>query len=303
MASPVQHIVSVSGGKDSTATYLLALERGVEFTGGFADTDNEHEWVYEFVDDLPRKTGGPPIKKVKADLTKQLAKHRNYILEKWPQEGIPADVVARAAALNQPSGNVYLDLCILKGRFPSRMVQFCTQELKEIPITEQIIFPALRNGPVLQWIGIRAEESLKRAKDPRYNKHDNGSWLWRPLLHWKLEDVWAIHRRHGLEPNKLYANGMGRVGCMPCINCGKNELREIATRFPEHIQRIQEWETIVADACKRSAASFFTTKMGTTGIETVVEWAKTARGGKQYQMFFDQQSGGGCSSDLALCEA
>jgi Lon protease-like protein len=34
---------------------------------------------------------------------------------------------------------------------------------------------------------------------------------------------------------------MGRVGCMPCINCRKDELREIALRFPETIERIERW--------------------------------------------------------------
>lgn len=39
-----RHVVSVSGGKDSTATYLLALEyTGGDFDAVFADTGNEHE--------------------------------------------------------------------------------------------------------------------------------------------------------------------------------------------------------------------------------------------------------------------
>lgn len=39
----VQHLVNVSGGKDSTATYLLGLESGRDFRAVFADTGNEHE--------------------------------------------------------------------------------------------------------------------------------------------------------------------------------------------------------------------------------------------------------------------
>ena len=43
-----RHVVSVSGGKDSTATYLLALEQtGGDFDAVFADTGNEHEATYE----------------------------------------------------------------------------------------------------------------------------------------------------------------------------------------------------------------------------------------------------------------
>jgi len=44
-----QHLVSVSGGKDSTATYLLALESGRPFRAVFADTGNEHELTLEYV--------------------------------------------------------------------------------------------------------------------------------------------------------------------------------------------------------------------------------------------------------------
>jgi hypothetical protein len=37
-------------------------------------------------------------------------------------------------------------------------------------------------------------------------------------------------------------------------------------------------------------------------IRTLVEWSKTGRGGRQYDMFFAQQAGGGCASDLGLCD-
>lgn len=50
------HIVNVSGGKDSTAVYLLALERrernGMDFTPVFANTGNEHEHTYDYVRQL-----------------------------------------------------------------------------------------------------------------------------------------------------------------------------------------------------------------------------------------------------------
>ena len=38
MTRPAHHIVNISGGKDSTATYLLALERGKPFRAVWADT-------------------------------------------------------------------------------------------------------------------------------------------------------------------------------------------------------------------------------------------------------------------------
>lgn len=309
---PIQHLANVSGGKDSTAVYLLAVESGRPFRAVMADTGNEHDATLEYVARLHERTGGPKVEIVRADFSRQLAQHREFLLREWPKQGIPPEVVAEAAALHEPTGNPFLDLCISKGRFPSRMAQFCTGELKELPITEQVVLPMLAGGPVLQWLGIRADESRNRASQPRYNRHESGSVLWRPIFRWSVADVWAMHKRHGLKRNPLYASGMGRVGCMPCINCRKSELRSIASRFPEHIDRIERWEAIVANASKRRSATFFAAlsdpmdadRPGTyAGIRTLVEWSKTARGGRQLGMFFEQQPGSGCTSDLGLCEA
>lgn len=306
----VQHLVSVSGGKDSTAVYLLALESGRPFRPVFADTGNEHEATLEYVQRLHERTGGPKVETVRADFTARLAQHRAYIERVWPEQGIAPEVVNEAAALNTPTGNPFLDLCILKGRFPSRMAQFCTEELKALPIGA-LAAAMTKAGGVLQWIGIRADESRNRARQPRYNRHESGSYLWRPIFRWSEADVWTQHRKHGLAPNPLYAQGMGRVGCMPCINCRKDELREIANRFPDHIHRIERWEQIVGQANKRRQATFFAPGKDRNdrsadgiyaGVTELVEWSRTGRGGRQFDMFFTRQSGGGCSSDLGLCD-
>lgn len=307
----VQHLVNVSGGKDSTAVYLLAIESGREFRAVFADTGNEHELTLEYIARLHERTGGPKVETVRADFTRQLAQHRAYLLREWPKQGVPDDIVQRAAELHAPTGNPFLDLCITRGRFPSRMAQFCTEELKTIPIATQVVGSMLKTGPVLQWLGIRAAESRNRAKQPRFNHREDGSMAWRPIFRWSIADVWAMHAKHGVPRNPLYDLGMGRVGCMPCINCRKNELRLIADLFPEHIERIDAWEAVLSQANKRLSATFFPAakdpsdadRPGTYAkIRTVVEWSRTTHGGRQFGMFFDEQAGGGCASDLGLCE-
>jgi len=311
MTQKIQHLVNVSGGKDSTAVYLRAIESGRPFRAVMADTGNEHAITLEYVDRLHERTGGPKVEVVREDFSRQLAKHRAYVLAEWPKQGIPQAIVDRTAELHEPTGNPFLDLCISKGRFPSRMAQFCTEELKVIPITMDIVFPMLKRGPVIQWLGIRAEESRNRAAQPRFNRSDCGSMLWRPIFDWKLADVWAQHTRHGLLPNPLYAMGMGRVGCMPCINCRKSELRSIAELFPDHIDRIEEWENIVSAANKRRSSTFFPAVTDPSDVDrpgsysrirTLVEWSQTTRGGRQFGMFFNEQPGSGCTSDLGLCE-
>lgn len=279
-----QHLVNVSGGKDSTAVYLRAIELGRPFRAVMADTGHEHEWTYEFISRLAERTGGPAVEVVRADFSRQMAGKREYIAKHWPREGISAEIVEAAIAALHPTGNPYLDLCIWKSRFPSRRAQFCTEELKTGPIIEHIVLPMLAKGQVLQWLGIRRDESAARAKQPRFNRHESGSFLWRPIFDWAVRDVWAIHARHGLKPNPLYLHGMSRVGCMPCINCSQGEFAAITRQFPEHLERLQAWEAIVGRASKRQRSTFF------------------HQAGGASEDFWKQQPGSGCDSDLAVCE-
>ncbi|WP_328590480.1 phosphoadenosine phosphosulfate reductase family protein [Pseudoxanthomonas winnipegensis] len=80
----VQHLVNVSGGKDSTATYLRAIESGREFRAVFADTGNEHPATLDYVASLAARTGGPEVETVRADFSAALARHREYVLRVWP---------------------------------------------------------------------------------------------------------------------------------------------------------------------------------------------------------------------------
>lgn len=299
----IQHLVNVSGGKDSTATYLKAIESGRPFRAVFADTGIEHPLTYDFVQSLAHRTGGPSVEVVRADFSAELERRRAYVLQTWPKHGMPDHIVQRAAALLKPSGFPFLDLCMVKQRFPASQSQFCTEELKVLPITLQMVGPMLRSGPVLQWLGIRAEESDRRARQPRFNHHESGSMVWRPIFDWKVADVWAMHSRHRILPNPLYAMGFSRVGCQMCINSRKHEVRLWAHLFPIVIEIIREWEAIVAAVSKRLAASWFSPINGDVlPIDGVVDWSLTTRGGRQFAMFFDTQAGGGCTSDLGLCE-
>jgi 3'-phosphoadenosine 5'-phosphosulfate sulfotransferase (PAPS reductase)/FAD synthetase len=299
--------------------YLLAIESGRPFRAVMADVGNEHPDTYEFVARLHERTGGPKVEIVRASFDAEIAKKRQFIANdqrtardynkpgsanygrrtRWSNKA-----KRRALEALHPTGNPYLDLCMWKGRFPSSQAQFCTEQLKGLPIGKDIVGPMLKNGPVLQWLGMRAEESARRALQPRFNHHENGSMIWRPIQAWTEADVWAMHRRHRLLPNPLYARGARRVGCWPCINCGKSELRLLSDMTPMEVDRITEWEHVVGQCSKIGRATFFAPKEKGTpiSIRDAVEWSKTTHGGRQYGMFFSKQSGGGCTSDLGLCE-
>ena len=79
-----QHIVNVSGGKDSTACYLLALERGRPFRAVMADVGaNEHPETRAYAERLPERTGGPAVEVVRADFSAEIARKRRFIETKW----------------------------------------------------------------------------------------------------------------------------------------------------------------------------------------------------------------------------
>jgi 3'-phosphoadenosine 5'-phosphosulfate sulfotransferase (PAPS reductase)/FAD synthetase len=306
-----RHIVSISGGKDSTALRLLAIEQGVEHVAVFADTGHEHPETYRYVEYLEKETG--PIVWVKADFTSDIERKRRFVAEKWEADGVPLERVNIALDNLHPTGNPFLDLCMLKGRFPSTRARFCSQMLKHEPIFEQVVDPLLEQGiEVISWQGVRADESLARRDLLRVEDVGGGLWNYRPIIDWTVEDVFAMHDKHGIKPNPLYQQGMGRVGCMPCIHARKAELRAIAERFPEVIDRVEEWEAKVAHCSKRGCSTLFPIA-GTVfddgqestylnhGVRKHVEWSKTTRGGRQYDLLGENEPAM-CSSIYGLCE-
>jgi 3'-phosphoadenosine 5'-phosphosulfate sulfotransferase (PAPS reductase)/FAD synthetase len=308
------NIISVSGGKDSTALLLLAIERSTEnMQAVFADTGNEHQQTYDYVQYLSENVF--PIRRVVADFSQQIEGKRQYVLTKWAEKGVSQADIDRAAAALVPTGNPFLDLCIWKGRFPSSKAAFCSEELKRNPIIRQVQNPLLDAGDdVVSWQGVRRDESLRRSTLPerelKLRREDTGAELWnyRPILDWTAADVFAMHDKRGAMKNPLYSQGMGRVGCMPCINCRKDELLEISRRFPEAIERIRMWEDAVKNASKRQAATFFAAPSDDNEwsaqqtIDRRVEWAKTSRGGQQYDLLRVFDDAPLCSSIYGLCE-
>ena len=371
----IKNILSISGGKDSTAMLLLAIEQQTEnLQAVFCDTGHEHQKTYDYVDYLERSTG-IEITWVKADFSEKILKRRKHIAEKWPDEltketpgkwvwnsskkrpedieppklivgpdrfvtnqtvgpwlwisareamtrDQAAEVVERALDVLQPTGNPFLDLCLWKGRFPSSRRRFCTQFLKLEPVQTYIAGQMDGADAVISWQGIRNDESAARSHLGMYDV-EFGSWepeptghlIYRPIHAWTAEEVFAQHKRHGIQWNPLYEQGMGRVGCMPCINARKGELNEIAQRFPEEIARVAKWERLVAAVSKRGISTMFASttipyaserdnknvSLEKHGIHAICGWAKTSRGGRQID-FINVLPSSTCTSIYGLCE-
>lgn len=232
-----------------------------------------------------------------------------------------AERVHRALEILKPTGNPFLDLCMWKGRFPSTKARFCTFDLKHEPVRTQVIVPALEEyDEVISWQGVRAQESPARALLPDWEEDADdtpGLHVYRPILNWLHEDVFAIAKRHGIKPNPLYLQGCSRVGCMPCIHARKSELAEIFQRWPEEVRRVAEWERMVADCSRRGNSTFFPSThdprraekrievitVDAYGIETYRDWALTTRGGAQFDLLASANDSAVCSSVYAgVCE-
>lgn len=198
--------VLVSSGKDSTATLLLALERSPKNSviPIFADTGWESEKTYAYLDYL-EKVLGIEIVRLRS------RKYRNlpYLIEE-------------------------------KHMFPHGNQRFCTHHLKIIPVAEYI---AERGDIEEIWLGMRAEESHRRAKkyghlspEDTYPYIETATGLPAqlrrklrnlrarlPIVGWTEREVFDYLKEKGIEPNPLYSLGHSRVGCYPCILGGLRE--------------------------------------------------------------------------------
>lgn len=299
----------------------------------FCDTGNEEEVTLEHVHDYLPRALGKPVRTFRMNFDARIAAKRIYIAEHWDRKGVPAAHIEQALAILQPTGNPFLDLCLWKGRFPSRMAQFCTQELKRRPMDDYMLSQLEAGHEVESWRGVRRDESEARRNAKLLERAAEGWAIVHPIVYWTAQQTIDFVRSRGIELNPLYSQGMGRVGCFPCINCGKDELLEIATRYPEHVARIREWERLVGLASKRGISSFFTDKMKVSKtpiagwthyepegdlperwvepvadvlkrctIDERVEWAKTSRGGTQYDLLRAELPSPACSSSYGLCE-
>ena len=279
----INHI-GVSGGKDSTALLLWAVyESGYpkeSILATFCDTGNEADVTYRQIEMLSER-------------------------------------VHSIATIKPPLD--FFELAKKKKRFPSVKARFCTSELKVIP-TQNYIHELIEQGhTVVAHSGVRRDESPSRAALPARD-YDPGFLceVCRPLLDWKIEDVWAIHDRYGIPVNPLYQMGATRVGCLPCIMSRKSELVMIARNFPDVVDRLAAAETEVNNA-GNGMSSFFamdtvpmpwrskeiTTKDGrvlkVATARDVFAWAATARGGRQFQFDFMLENSSACPSSLGMC--
>lgn len=287
----VKVIVPFSGGKDSQATLLYAVEKygADKITAVFNDLKWDHEITYNHIKYVTDKLG---VKLV------------NLFSDKY---------------------DGFVDLC-KKKTFPSRTRRICTIHLKIEPMIDYVL--SLKSNVIILQ-GIRADESKERAlmneqcrffkyyfepyqtnsmivekyeaaeklsarqkealekaksqlakgkEDEKYHdyrKEDVFEFckmysddIDRPFFTKTANEVIYFSLNRGFQIHPFYFIGVSRIGCFPCIYATLDEMTLIVNDFPEIIDKIRELE-------KEAEGSFF----GPGYIP------------KRYQTGFDKKSG------------
>ena len=92
---------------------------------------------------------------------------------------------------------------------PLRTVRWCCDTLKKEPGKEV----GLRH----RVMGIRAEESVRRAGRPRTDRIKKyGQTIYKPIFAWSEYHIWDYIDSHQLPYPSLYDEGFSRIGCVVC---------------------------------------------------------------------------------------
>lgn len=304
-------VISVSGGKDSTACALLFQRLGIPYIAVHQDTGWENADTDHYVREvLPEHIGPIVITRSEVDL--------------------PAELVPLAEEVEAMLGKDYSAMvrwCLKKSMFPRRKPRWCTQYLKIYPLRDYL--QQLDDEPV-NVIGVRRLESRARA---------NALWwewdktldceTFRPLIRWTEEDVIDLHREMEVPPNPNYLRGASRVGCWPCIFARKHELRMMSEVDPGRVAAIRRLEEIMEELTRARLAAkgetfeskgwhpsaFFLNPRysadkreghplpgRTVPIDEVIAWSRTKRGGRELEPFAPLPHERGCMR-WGLCDS
>lgn len=289
----MKHVVGFSGGIDSQACARWVLDRFPAEDVILVNSDaggNEHPLTTEFVSEYSATVH--PVVRLQPILA-----------DMWKTPGF-----AEKRGFDSAAPLTFDLMAKIKGRFPSKTAQFCTEKLKIIP-TLRWVEENLSEVEFIRYSGVRNDESKDRALIPeRYWDNLFDCAVHNPLVAWKKQQCFDLARSLGEPINPLYSLGFSRVGCAPCVNSGKDDIANWALRAPEMVDKVRGWEQRVNRTFFAPCIPGMRPRLSPRGkvevfnwIDEVVEWAKTDRGGYQFNILkgLDTPS---CESKYGLCE-
>lgn len=180
-------LASFSGGKDSQVVLDLCT-RAIPpsaFQVIYSDTGYELPSSLDLYKEVQEFYG-----KKFPDLKFSTAKNHGQVLDYWDKIGTPSDTH-----------------------------RWCCSIMKTVPLYRTLKLSGTnKQGKVLTFDGVRAEESTRRAgydrtgKGVKHSNVINAS----PILFWNTAEVFLYLFRHELPINISYRKGMTRVGCLVC---------------------------------------------------------------------------------------
>ena len=148
------------------------------------------------------------------------------------------------------AAKTFFDMVEHRGMFPSPKYRQCTSDLKRDPINTKIRALAKARGATLivNCLGLRAEESTSRARQPvvkinkRMSKAGRTMIDWLPIHDLTTAEVFAVIKDAGQSPHWAYQAGMSRLSCCFCIMASRQDLTTAAKLNPHLYRRYVETE-------------------------------------------------------------
>lgn len=260
-----KYIVSFSGGKDSTATFLYLLDQKIpreKIELWHQDIDGRERTFFDW--------------EITPDYCRRFAEAFGVkIYFQWKQGGFYREMMRENALTAQacyelPDGTLGRSGGTrgkpgTRHRFPQAAAdlrtRWCSSYLKIDICSAAIIHQARFQGiRTLVLSGERGEESPQRAKyavwepdradlrngrKPRYiDRH-------RPIRDWKESEVWAIIERYRIRVHPCYYMGWSRCSCKFCIFGNKNQFASAARISPALTREITDLEQQFGCTLKR----------------------------------------------------
>ena len=150
-------------------------------------------------------------------------------------------------AIQVRAGKTLLEMVERRRMWPSASTRQCTSDLKRGPI-EKAVRAHLKANPqfggyVVSAMGLRAEESAARSKQPSWKREDRNSkagrnwYRWLPIHDMKIREVFETIASAGGSAHWAYAEGMSRLSCVFCIMASECDLRTAARLNPDLYRR------------------------------------------------------------------
>jgi len=247
-------IVSFSGGKDSLACILYALELGIP--------KNKIELWHQAVDGKPgvdpRFFDWPCTESYCKVVAQALGLPLKF---QWREGGFEREInkqdaptakigfqmpdgsIGQAGGTGDPNTRLMFPAAVADLR-----TRWCSAILKIDVATSAINNdPRFKTGRILEITGERRQESNNRARYAEVEKHKSTTQSrrvdqWRAILDWPEERVWEIIQRWGVRAHPAYHLGWGRVSCMFCIFGNPDQWASTRAIDPRMFWRILNYE-------------------------------------------------------------